>query len=307
MPDLSLDLRNLKCVEAVARYGSFRLAASALGLSQSTVTRRIQHLEHRLGVQAFSRSKTGSKLTTAGEGFLRQARIGAAHFREAISLARASADRQCLRVGIVGSIAGPRTSALLREYRRQHPHTVVIAEEVTSDSGTSAVRGGRLDIAIVLTLPPGRACEGEVLVQEQILVVVPKSHRLASNLSIHWSDLSGETLLLARQGYGPEMRELLKSEAAALATNVAIHDISVDNLLSMTAMGFGATLCLASSRPEGHPSVAVIPLSSDVARLCSRAVWLCSNANPALSPLLRLLRQQADRNAPAEVDKPLFE
>lgn len=221
---------------------------------------------------------------------MRQARIGAAHFREAISLARASADRHCLRVGIVGSIAGPRTSALLSEYRLLYPQTVVVVEEVTSDAANSAVRGGRLDVAVVLTPPSTGACEAEVLGDEQIFVVTPKTHRLASNFSIQWSDLYGETILISRQGYGPEIQELVRSEAASLTANVAIQDVSSDNLLSMTAMGFGATLCLGSSRPEGNRSLSVIPLAPDAPKLYSRAVWLCTNSNPALLPLLHLLQ-----------------
>lgn len=293
MPDLSLDLRNLRCVEAVAEYGSFRQAANALCLSQSTVTRRIQLLEHRLRAPVFSRSKTGSRLTAAGEGFLREALIGAGHFREAILMARATAERHHLRLGFVGSIARPRSCALLREYRLLNPQVAVRAEEVTSESGAGAVRAGRLDAAIVLTPPLDGVCETEAFIEERIVLVVHERHRLASSNLIQWSDLHGETILIPREGCGPEMHGLIKSEAPPLATHVSIQDLSFDNLLSMTSMGFGVTLSLASSSFDGSRSVRVVPFPTDGPHLSSHIIWLGTNSNPALSSLVRLLKDSA--------------
>ncbi|WP_312621640.1 helix-turn-helix domain-containing protein, partial [Agrobacterium pusense] len=63
MPDLALDLRYLRYALLVAEHGSFRRAADAVGMSQSTVSRRVQLLERRLGVPLFTRSRTGAKLT----------------------------------------------------------------------------------------------------------------------------------------------------------------------------------------------------------------------------------------------------
>ncbi|QVM85035.1 LysR family transcriptional regulator [Novosphingobium decolorationis] len=83
MPDLVFDLRYLKYAMAVARHGSFRRAADALGLSQSTVSRRVQLLERRLGVPIFERNRTGTHLTSAGERFIREAEFGAERLHQA--------------------------------------------------------------------------------------------------------------------------------------------------------------------------------------------------------------------------------
>lgn len=53
MPDLSLDLRYLRYAHLAAGYGSFRRAALSIGVNQSTLTRRVQLLERRLGVALF--------------------------------------------------------------------------------------------------------------------------------------------------------------------------------------------------------------------------------------------------------------
>jgi DNA-binding transcriptional LysR family regulator len=51
---------------AIARTGSVRGAAEQLGVNASTVTRRLDGLEQRLGVMLFTRSQQGLKITTEG-------------------------------------------------------------------------------------------------------------------------------------------------------------------------------------------------------------------------------------------------
>ena len=77
MPNLILDLRYLRCALYASQLGSFRRAAESLGLPQSSLSRRIQLLEHRLGFPLFERRTTGVELTRAGAAFLESALAGA--------------------------------------------------------------------------------------------------------------------------------------------------------------------------------------------------------------------------------------
>jgi DNA-binding transcriptional LysR family regulator len=52
---------------ALARMGSVRAAGSLLGVSHSTVARRVDTLEERLGVRLFDRHRDGYLLTSAGK------------------------------------------------------------------------------------------------------------------------------------------------------------------------------------------------------------------------------------------------
>jgi DNA-binding transcriptional LysR family regulator len=51
---------------ALARTGSVRAAGAALGVSHSTIARRVETLESRLGVKLFDRNRDGYVLTAAG-------------------------------------------------------------------------------------------------------------------------------------------------------------------------------------------------------------------------------------------------
>lgn len=90
MPDLSLDLRCLRCALAVSEQGSFRRAASKLELPQSTVGRRVQLLESRLGFALFVPDRRGARLTVSGAGFLKDAMAGAKQIARAAQIAAAA-------------------------------------------------------------------------------------------------------------------------------------------------------------------------------------------------------------------------
>ncbi|WP_196236003.1 LysR family transcriptional regulator [Bradyrhizobium japonicum] len=71
MHNLSMfDWNDLKYFLAVARHGSTIAAGKALGISQSTVHRRLDELERRLGRALVARQQTGYRLTEFGHAML---------------------------------------------------------------------------------------------------------------------------------------------------------------------------------------------------------------------------------------------
>jgi DNA-binding transcriptional LysR family regulator len=69
----SMDWDDLKVFTAIAHSGSVRAAARRLGIHHSTVARRLDHLEKRLGALMFNRTPEGLKLSADGQVVLLQA------------------------------------------------------------------------------------------------------------------------------------------------------------------------------------------------------------------------------------------
>ena len=69
-----LDWSDLRYALAVGRQGSPGAAARELGVNPTTVQRRLDALEQRLGARLFERSRQGYQPTEAGEQLLEQAR-----------------------------------------------------------------------------------------------------------------------------------------------------------------------------------------------------------------------------------------
>ena len=65
-----MDWDDIRHFLALARTGSVRAAGTDLGVSHSTVLRRVEALEDRLATRLFDRSRDGYTLTEAGRQML---------------------------------------------------------------------------------------------------------------------------------------------------------------------------------------------------------------------------------------------
>ncbi|MEE4144552.1 MAG: LysR family transcriptional regulator [Halieaceae bacterium] len=65
-----MDWDDLKVFLALSRKGSARGAAQELGVSNSTITRRLDDMEHKLRTHLFDRTPDGYRMTAAGEQVL---------------------------------------------------------------------------------------------------------------------------------------------------------------------------------------------------------------------------------------------
>ena len=93
-----LDWNDLEIALAVAEAGSISGGAAKLGKQQPTISARISHLEARLGVKIFTRSRNGTKLTEIGETIIQKSKIMESTAREIERMAKAN---NALEEGIV--------------------------------------------------------------------------------------------------------------------------------------------------------------------------------------------------------------
>jgi len=71
---MGIEIRQLRYAVMTADTQSFSRAAAALNVKQSTLSRRVMQLEHRLGVKLFERTTRGAEPTGNGLVVIEQAR-----------------------------------------------------------------------------------------------------------------------------------------------------------------------------------------------------------------------------------------
>jgi DNA-binding transcriptional LysR family regulator len=289
--DLALDLRYLRCALVVAEQTSFRRAAITLDLSQSTVSRRVQLLERRLGFTIFVRDHRGVKLTGPGSDFLRDAVAGALQLDRAARLAAAShrGERGELRIGILASLATGFLHSLLRSFRTAHPEIQVLIHECSPHQALHGVAIGDLDISFVTGQPDMPGCTSKVLWSESIYVVLPEAHPLAASENVDWHDIRTAKFVVSRGGPGSEIQDYLIKMLSRPGFRPVIesHGVSRESLHSLVAMGYGIALTSNSSLSK-LDGVVFRPVAGEENALQSSAVWSSGNTNPALAHLLRL-------------------
>jgi len=127
IPNILGDWDDVRFFLAVAKTGSFSAAAAQLDTKQTTVGRRIQALERRLGAKLFDRHRHGMEVTPAARGVLVQAE---AMLANATSIERhlAGLDREMagvVRVAATEGLAAQWLVPRLTELRRRHADILV--------------------------------------------------------------------------------------------------------------------------------------------------------------------------------------
>jgi DNA-binding transcriptional LysR family regulator len=117
------DWDDIRYFLAVARGGSVRAAAEALGVNHATVLRRIAQLEERLGVHMFEKLPSGYRLTEAGEEITEFAEQmeASSHRLEARIFGRDQSLRGLLRVTLAPPLATHLLMPDLAEFTTLHP------------------------------------------------------------------------------------------------------------------------------------------------------------------------------------------
>ncbi len=138
---------DLRIFLAVVREGSALGAAKTLGINQTTVNRRVQALEHALGLTLFDRRNRGHSLTEHGKALLEPAKRVA---KAANDLSSAAERLRRNISGVVRITAPEDTSSRLiipiaADFRRQFPDVRI--EQVVADRRLDIVHG-EADIAI---------------------------------------------------------------------------------------------------------------------------------------------------------------
>ncbi|MBN9566992.1 MAG: LysR family transcriptional regulator [Alphaproteobacteria bacterium] len=297
MPDLTLDLRNLRCALVAAERGSFRRAAGELGLQQSTVSRRVQLLERRLGASIFERHTGGVRLTGAGANFLREAAAGADSFRRAVqaftSVTRGS--RGQLRIGLFVSLATNFLASVIEKYRSLHEGVHVQFEESTAERTISRVVSGHIDIGFLTGVPRVEGCEVLELWHQDIFVALPSAHPLAAKRDLTWEDVRRERFIIGTGGPGPEIQDYLIKHLSGIGfhPDIRSHDVGIENLMIMVACGLGLTLSAASTDRTTFSGLAFRPIAGNTEVLPCSAIWSPRNSNPALRQFLTVARAAA--------------
>jgi DNA-binding transcriptional LysR family regulator len=121
-------LTEFNAVVAVARLGSFRAAATELGMSTSALSHAVAALEGRLGVRLFNRTTRSVSPTDAGAQFIARVAPALADIGGAIESINSHRDTPAgtLRINTSAGAARMILTPIILEYLRRYPDMNVV-------------------------------------------------------------------------------------------------------------------------------------------------------------------------------------
>lgn len=261
----TVTLRQWNFFTVLADQKNFSRASETVSVTQPALSAAIRQLETQLGVRLFHRSTHHVDLTADGTALLPYARRllnSAEHTFEDMHHAL-QGQRARVRVG-----AAPSTMYLMGSAIAQMQQERFAAEFEISD-GTSEVlldelRSGMLDIALAVQYRPHDDLCSEPVLEDELVLVVHRSHRLASARTAAWRDLAGEEIVMFMHGSIGELtssalrqNRLVPSQKYRVDQNEALYGLVRANL----AVGIMPRLYIS---PFNHTELALVALIDPV-------------------------------------------
>ncbi len=205
-----VELRLLRVFQAVAQYGSFAAAESALGISSSAISLHMSDLEKRLGMRLCQRGRAGFALTDQGREVLRaSAAMMAAieDFRSEINQLHQRL-RGELNIGLMNNLVTQprmRITAALRKLRRQSDEVHINISMSTPGEIERGLLDGRLHIGALPMITTLSSLEYSPLYDERSLLYCSSGHPLfARAAQVDERELAGTAAVIPSYRLGAE-------------------------------------------------------------------------------------------------------
>jgi LysR family transcriptional regulator, low CO2-responsive transcriptional regulator len=223
--DRTMTLHQLRTFRAVADQLSFSAAASELNLSQPSVSYQVKELEETLGIALLDRLGKRVRLTEAGEILYGYTQRTLTLLDEASLVMEQlrGIERGTLRVGASATVGIYVVPLALGAYKRQHPKLAVSLEIGGREQLQSRLRAGALDLAIMSPPFTDPDLEATPFLEDELVLVLPPGHRLASRKGLRLADFSEESFLMREPGSGTRVAVEQAARSAGVSLPVGME------------------------------------------------------------------------------------
>jgi DNA-binding transcriptional LysR family regulator len=254
-----MDLRHLKYVIVLAEELHFGRAAHRLNISQPPLSRQIRLIEDELGVQLFHRTRRDVRLTEAGQKFVDEARLVISQFDHATKSA-IRADRGEIGRLTIGTVPTQKVllTRCLREFSCLFPDVHLEFQDACTEGQLVALHEGRIQIGFLVLPVQAPDLVIEPVSNEPMVLGMPESHPLASNLRVPLQALANEPLIMFPRSHCTGFYDQIIQTClgAGFSPNIAHEVTNILTGLALVEAGLG--VCLFPSSINEYNSKGII-------------------------------------------------
>ncbi|GGG61464.1 LysR family transcriptional regulator [Kocuria dechangensis] len=297
-----MESRQLHYYRTVVEHGSFTEAASALHMTQPSLSLVVRRLEEEFGVTLLVRSRQGVRTTEAG------AYLYATAVRVLEQMHSATEHLRSLAVGHAGRIVLSSAPIFNWEYlprilsalRRQAPGLELAIQDPPPDQTVTAVIEGQADIGIVaganlelLQQMHGDRLAMQVAMELPLKAVLPPGYASTSP-RVSLAELRHESWLVpvanAKFPGLPELLEQFWRDHPATRPDTIQETATLQTALPLVAGGMGVALMPGTVRHMAQRSVIVREISETIPPLLAIVLWRKGeDSSPAVQRVVHLL------------------
>lgn len=290
-----MELRQLQYLVALADEGSFTRAAQQANVAQPALSRQIQKLERELGVPLVDRTSRRVALTSAGREVVETARRTLAglddlraSLQQTVTLLRGR-----VVLGLTQTPGPVDIPGALTAFHRANPGVELVVREALSVTLAEQLRADRFDLALISGIPDAerRGLETAGLATEELRLLLPAGHRLATRGWVRVADLRGERFLSFPHGATIRHAVVAAAKEAGFTPEVAFEISDLARTAALVAQGLGVAIVPASDTERIADGISTATVSIPLRRpRLNHEVLLAWRLGRTLSPAAAVLR-----------------
>ena len=233
---------------AVKKYLNYSEAAETLNISQSSLSRQIQTLEEDVGALLFSRTTRRIVLTSAGEEFARYAEQMLELYQKLCAQMKvhSSARKNKLILSSVPVMSIYGLPLMIAAFNEQNPDIAIDIIEDDTLYVLREIREHRSDLAFSDTSKlSGNEYLTFPLVDDEMVLIVPKNHRFGDKNRINLSETSEESFLFLgaeTMAYKSCMEECIKAGFEPKVLNSPNTSMQIETIIDFVSRGRAVSL-----------------------------------------------------------------
>lgn len=285
-----LTLHRLELFLAVLDAGGIGRAARVRRISQPAVSEHLRGLEEHFGVALLERSGRGVRPTAAARSLEPFARQAVQAVRQAERTARELAEVQVGSL-VVGASSTPGTyvlPGLLARFHALHPGVTLTLRIENSRTVERWVAEGDVDLGVMGEFPLAQGLTASPWIEDRLVVIVRRGHRLASRRTVSPGHLRGEALIAREEGSSTQRvaDRYLRARGAGVTPTMALG--STEAIREAVAAGLGVAIVSRLAIPPTDRRIRVLELAGAPWR---RHLLVVERAAAPLSPAARRFRE----------------
>lgn len=253
--------RHLQYFLAVAQHEGFTKAAAALHVSQPALSQQVRQLEESLGAQLFDRSGRKTRLTDAGEVYLRHALRAAQELQQGKRAIHDVGDlsRGTLRIAVTPTFTTYLVGPLVEAFHRRYPNITLTVREVAQEQMEQQLLADELEVGIAFDQVHAQDIDALPLLMETLALVVGRQHPLAAERVIGLEALNNESLILLSAEFATREQIDRYCRQHGIRPNVVMEANVIGALLEVVRRT-GLSTVLPAAIARAHPELVAIEL-----------------------------------------------
>ena len=277
-----MEWQQLEYFQTVARLEHMTRAAEELSISQPALSRSISRLEEELGVPLFDRQGRSIQINRYGTLFLKRVERMMNEFEEAVHEIQDLNDPEKgeVSLGFLHTLGTSIVPDIIRNFRQQHPNVSFKFTQNYSHSQLKQLKAGELDLCLLASIPTETPIKWEELWRDELFLLVPIDHPLASKKSVKLRELGAETFILLKKGFALRNTADRIFQEINITPTIKFEGDEVATVAGFVGAGLGISLL-----PEGeeiNPNKIVKIHVEDV--VCERVIGLAWVEDRYISP-----------------------